>query len=198
LVQREACTHARDWIAAGLPIERVSVNVSAVEFNRKAFLDSVRNVLKDTGLEPWRLEIELTETAVMRDVMATSHVLEELSADGVRFAMDDFGTGYSSLNHLMLFPIDTLKIDKSFVQDVRSNANAATIVTAILQLGQSLGLEVIAEGIETADQLRFLAQRGCDAGQGYYFAPPITALEVPQHFKARGGAHARAIHQSKT
>jgi diguanylate cyclase (GGDEF)-like protein len=195
-VLREACTQARDWIAAGIPIERVSVNVSAVEFNRKAFLDSVRTVLKDTGLEPWRLEIELTETAVMRDVMATSHVLEELSADGVRFAMDDFGTGYSSLNHLMLFPIDTLKIDKSFVQDVRSNANAATIVTAILQLGQSLGLEVIAEGIETADQLRFLAHLGCDAGQGYYFAPPIAAHEVPQHFKARA-AHARPTHQSK-
>jgi EAL domain-containing protein (putative c-di-GMP-specific phosphodiesterase class I) len=124
--------------------------------------------------------------------------LEELSADGVRFAMDDFGSGYSSLNHLMLFPIDTLKIDKSFVQDVRSNANAATIVTAILQLGQSLGLEVIAEGIETADQLRFLAQRGCDAGQGYYFAPPVSALEVPQHFKARGAVHTRgAAQQSK-
>ena len=196
-VLREACTQAREWIAAGLPIERVSVNVSAVEFNRKAFLHSVRNVLKDTGLEPWRLEIELTETAVMRDVMATSHVLEELSADGVRFAMDDFGTGYSSLNHLMLFPIDTLKIDKSFVQDVRSNANAATIVTAILQLGQSLGMQVIAEGIETAEQLRFLAQRGCDAGQGYYFAPPVTAVEVPAHFKGRGSAHTPVI-QSKT
>ena len=161
-VLREACTQTCAWISEGLPIERVSVNVSAVEFNRKAFLDGVRNVLKDTGLEPWRLEIELTETAVMRDVTATSHVLEELSADGVRFAMDDFGTGYSSLNHLMLFPIDALKIDKSFVQDVRTNANAATIVTAIVQLGQSLELEVIAEGIETAEQFKFLALRGCD------------------------------------
>jgi diguanylate cyclase (GGDEF)-like protein/PAS domain S-box-containing protein len=184
-VLREACTQTRAWISGGLPIERVSVNVSAVEFNRKAFLDGVRNVLKDTGLEPWRLEIELTETAVMRDVMATSHVLEELSADGVRFAMDDFGTGYSSLNHLMLFPIDTLKIDKSFVQDVRTNANAATIVTAIVQLGQSLELEVIAEGIETAEQFKFLALRGCDAGQGYYFGPPVSATEVPKQFEGR-------------
>jgi diguanylate cyclase (GGDEF)-like protein/PAS domain S-box-containing protein len=184
-VLREACTQARDWIGAGLPIERVSVNVSAVEFNRKAFLDGVRTVLKETGLEPRRLEIELTETAVMRDVMATSHVLEELSADGVRFAMDDFGTGYSSLNHLMLFPIDTLKIDKSFVQDVLTNANAATIVTAIVQLGQSLELEVIAEGIETDEQLRFLALRGCDSGQGYYFGPPVSAIEVPKHFAPR-------------
>ncbi|MGC2031386.1 MAG: EAL domain-containing protein [Steroidobacteraceae bacterium] len=184
-VLREACTQARDWIGTGLPIERVSVNVSAVEFNRKAFLDGVRTVLKETGLEPRRLEIELTETAVMRDVMATSHVLEELSADGVRFAMDDFGTGYSSLNHLMLFPIDTLKIDKSFVQDVLTNANAATIVTAIVQLGQSLELEVIAEGIETDEQLRFLALRGCDSGQGYYFGPPVSAIEVPRHFEPR-------------
>ena len=184
-VLREACTQARAWIGAGLPIDRVSVNVSAVEFNRKAFLDGVRTVLKETGLEPRRLEIELTETAVMRDVMATSHVLEELSADGVRFAMDDFGTGYSSLNHLMLFPIDTLKIDKSFVQDVLTNANAATIVTAIAQLGQSLELEVIAEGIETDEQLRFLALRGCDSGQGYYFGPPVSAIEVPKHFEPR-------------
>jgi EAL domain-containing protein (putative c-di-GMP-specific phosphodiesterase class I) len=184
-VLREACTQAREWIGAGLPIERVSVNVSAVEFNRKAFLDGVRTVLKETGLEPRRLEIELTETAVMRDVMATSHVLEELSADGVRFAMDDFGTGYSSLNHLMLFPIDTLKIDKSFVQDVLTNANAATIVTAIVQLGKSLELEVIAEGIETDEQLRFLALRGCDSGQGYYFGPPVSAGEVPRHFETR-------------
>jgi EAL domain-containing protein (putative c-di-GMP-specific phosphodiesterase class I) len=148
-------------------------------------LDGVRSVLKETGLEPRRLEIELTETAVMRDVMATSHVLEELSADGVRFAMDDFGTGYSSLNHLMLFPIDTLKIDKSFVQDVLTNANAATIVSAIAQLGKSLDLEVIAEGIETDEQLRFLALRGCDSGQGYYFGPPVTAMEVPKHFEKR-------------
>jgi diguanylate cyclase (GGDEF)-like protein/PAS domain S-box-containing protein len=193
-VLREACTQARAWIGGGLPIERVSVNVSAVEFNRKAFLDSVRTVLKDTGLEPWRLEIELTETAVMRDVMATSHVLEELSADGVRFAMDDFGTGYSSLNHLMLFPIDTLKIDKSFVQDVRTNANAATIVTAIIQLGQSLELEVIAEGIETAEQLRFLASRGCSAGQGYYFGPPVSATDVPKHFERRWSGRDQTIH----
>jgi EAL domain-containing protein (putative c-di-GMP-specific phosphodiesterase class I) len=181
-VLREACTQVRAWLADGLPIDRVSVNVSAVEFNRKSFLDNVRAILKDTGLDPWRLEIELTETAVMRDVIATSLVLEELSAEGVRFAMDDFGTGYSSLNHLLLFPIDTLKIDKSFVQDVRSNANAATIVSAIIQLGRSLELEVIAEGIETAEQSGFLASRGCHAGQGYYFGPPVSAPEVPSLF----------------
>jgi diguanylate cyclase (GGDEF)-like protein len=191
-VLREACTQARAWISEGLPIERVSVNISAVEFNRKTFLNGVRSVLKETGLDPWRLEIELTETAVMRDVIATSHVLEELSAEGVRFAMDDFGTGYSSLNHLMLFPIDTLKIDRSFVQDVRSNANAATIVTAIVQLGQSLELEVIAEGIETAEQLRFLALRGCHAGQGYYFGAPVDAHALRNHFDPRRADHGRA------
>jgi diguanylate cyclase (GGDEF)-like protein/PAS domain S-box-containing protein len=181
-VLREACAQACAWIRAGLLIDRLSVNVSAVEFNGKAFLRHVRDILADTGLEPWRLEIELTETAVMRDVIATSQVLEELSAEGVRFAMDDFGTGYSSLNHLMLFPIDTLKIDKSFVQDVLSNANAATIVTAILQLGQSLELEVIAEGIETADHLRFLASRGCTTGQGYYLGAAAAADEVQGRF----------------
>ena len=182
-VLREACAQLRTWLDASLPIDRISVNVSALEFNRGGFLDNVRRVLKETGLDPWRLEIELTETAVMRDVIATSHVLEELSSDGVRFAMDDFGTGYSSLNHLMLFPIDTLKIDKSFVQDVRSNANAATIVTAIVQLGRSLELEVIAEGIETAEQLGFLASGGCLSGQGYFFGPPVSALAVPHLFE---------------
>jgi EAL domain-containing protein (putative c-di-GMP-specific phosphodiesterase class I) len=106
--------------------------------------------------------------------------------------MDDFGTGYSSLNHLMLFPIDTLKIDKSFVQDVRSNANAATIVTALVQLGQSLELEVIAEGIETAEQLRFLALRGCHAGQGFYFGAPVEAAELRSHFDPRRTDHGRA------
>ena len=182
-VLRKACTQLGTWLAEGLPIDRISVNVSALEFNRSTFLDNVRRVLRDTGLDPWRLEIELTETAVMRDVIATSHVLEELSGDGVRFAMDDFGTGYSSLNHLMLFPIDTLKIDKSFVQDVRSNANAATIVSAIVQLGRSLELEVIAEGIETAEQLGFLASGGCHSGQGYFFGPPVDAIDVPPLFE---------------
>ncbi|HEV7614280.1 MAG TPA: EAL domain-containing protein [Steroidobacteraceae bacterium] len=192
-VLHQACYQARAWIDEGLSVDRVSVNISALEFNCKTFSDSVRNVLKNTGLDPWRLELELTETAVMRDVIATSHVLAELSADGVRFAMDDFGTGYSSLNHLLLFPIDTLKIDKSFVQDVRSNANAATIVTAIVQLGQSLEMEVIAEGIETAEQLRFLAMRGCLAGQGYYFGPPVGADEVRKHLQPRRAGHGRAI-----
>lgn len=192
-VLRQACHQARTWIDEGLAIDRVSVNISALEFNCKTFSDNVRNVLKNTGLDPWRLELELTETAVMRDVIAASHVLAELSADGVRFAMDDFGTGYSSLNHLLLFPIDTLKIDKSFVQDVRSNANAATIVTAIVQLGQSLEMEVIAEGIETAEQLRFLAMRGCLAGQGYFFGPPVAADEVRRHLQPLRSGQDRAI-----
>lgn len=136
----------------------------------------------------------LTETAVMRDVIATSHVMEELSSDGMRFAMDDFGTGYSSLNHLMLFPIDTLNFDKSFVQDVRSNANAATIVTAIVQMGRSLELEVIAERIETAEQLRFLAAGGCHSGQGYFFGLPVSAIDVPPLFEpahALGGSRSQ-------
>jgi len=107
--------------------------------------------------------------------------------------MDDFGTGYSSLNHLLLFPIDTLKIDKSFVQDVRSNANAATIVNAIVQLGRSLELEVIAEGIETAEQLEFLASRGCHAGQGYYFGPPVSVHEVPRLFEPARTGHLREL-----
>jgi EAL domain-containing protein (putative c-di-GMP-specific phosphodiesterase class I) len=151
--------------------------VSAVEFNSRGFLDRVSTILDETGLEPHYLEIEITETAAMRDVAATSLVLEALRKRGVHFAMDDFGTGYSSLSNLMLFPIDTLKIDKSFVMDVKTNDDAATIVSAVISLGQSLRLRIVAEGIETVEQLSFLQSRACSEGQGYYFSKPIAAGE---------------------
>jgi diguanylate cyclase (GGDEF)-like protein/PAS domain S-box-containing protein len=174
-VLREACLQARTWVDLGLRFHHISVNVSALEFNNKRYLENVRLVLDDVGLEPQYLELELTETALMRDVTATSHVMEALGAQGVRFAMDDFGTGYSSLSHLLLFRMNTLKIDKSFVQDVLTNAHAATIVSAVISLGRSLDLQLIAEGVETAEQLNFLRSRGCNRGQGYYFSKPATA-----------------------
>jgi diguanylate cyclase (GGDEF)-like protein/PAS domain S-box-containing protein len=176
-VLREACLQARAWVQPGRPFNTISVNVSAREFNSRTFLDKVRAILDSSGMDPSHLEIELTETSVMRDVTATSHVLEALSTQGVRFAMDDFGTGYSSLNHLMLFPINTLKIDKCFVQDVLTNAHAANIVSAIVGLSHSLNLTVVGEGVESADQLRFLQTRGCDAAQGHYLYQPMTGQE---------------------
>ncbi|MEA3107094.1 MAG: hypothetical protein QOI88_1699 [Gammaproteobacteria bacterium] len=176
-VLRESCMQARAWIDAQLSFRKISVNVSAVEFNSRGFLDRVSTILDETGLEPHYLEIEITETAAMRDVAATSLVLEALRKRGVHFAMDDFGTGYSSLSNLMLFPIDTLKIDKSFVMDVKTNDDAATIVSAVISLGQSLRLRIVAEGIETVEQLSFLQSRACSEGQGYYFSKPIAAGE---------------------
>lgn len=176
-VLRAACRQARAWLDAKLPFQKMAVNVSAVEFNNEAFLSNVCAILEETGLEARFLEIELTETAVMRNVAATSRVLEALSRLGVRFAMDDFGTGYSSLTYLMRFPIDTLKIDRSFVQDIVANEDAATIVGAVINLGHSLDLHVVAEGVETAAQLDFLQARGCGGGQGFYFGSPARADE---------------------
>ncbi len=183
-VLREACRQARAWLDAKLPFQKIAVNISAAEFNNKAFLSNVCAILEETGLDPGFLEIELTETAVMRNVAATSHVLEALSRLGVRFAMDDFGTGYSSLTYLMRFPIDTLKIDRSFVQDIVANENAATIVSAVINLGHSLALHVVAEGVETAAQLDFLQARGCGGGQGFYFGSPAGADQFREILEA--------------
>ena len=174
-VLREACTQARAWIDAGLKFDQIAVNISAVEFRSKGFFEAVCAVLRETGLEPHYLELELTETVLMRNVESTSAVLQALSAMGVRLAVDDFGTGYSSLSYLRRFPIDTLKIDQSFVHDVTTNANDATIVSAVIAMGQSLKQRVVAEGVETSEQLAFLQTHRCSEGQGYYFSHPVLA-----------------------
>jgi len=193
-VLREACLQARSWLDLGLDLRQMSVNISAIEFNNKDFAGNVCAILDEVGLEPRYLEIELTETALMRDVTATSQVMEMLGQRGVRFAMDDFGTGYSSLSHLLLFRMNTLKIDRSFVQDVLTNAHAATIVTAVIGLGESLDLNLIAEGVETAEQARFLQSRGCGLAQGYYFCKPASAARVSALFKQRVAPAIRGAH----
>ena len=137
-VLREACRQARTWVDAGLKFDQIAVNISAVEFRSKGFFEAVCAVLRETGMEPHYLELELTETVLMRNVESTSAVLQALSAMGIRLAVDDFGTGYSTLSYLSRFPIDTLKIDQSFVYDVTNNANDATIVSAVIAMGQSL------------------------------------------------------------
>jgi EAL domain-containing protein (putative c-di-GMP-specific phosphodiesterase class I) len=159
----------------GLPFKQMAVNISAVEFRTKGFLAGVRDILRETGLEPRFLELELTETVLMRDATATSEVLQELSAMGIQLAIDDFGTGYSSLSYLRRFPIDTLKIDQSFVQDLATDAGNATIVSAVIAMGKSLKQRVIAEGVETRQQLEFLREQHCNGGQGYYFCRPLVA-----------------------
>jgi diguanylate cyclase (GGDEF)-like protein len=176
-VLRESCRQARAWQAAGLPEMRMAVNVSAVELRAKNFVAGVRAVLADTGMDPRWLELELTETALIDDASATSAVLQELKDMGLRIALDDFGTGYSSLSFLQRYPIDEVKIDRSFIRDVTTKADDASIVCAVIAMGQSLHVGVVAEGIETRTQLGFLRQQGCPVGQGYHFGRPVVAAE---------------------
>jgi diguanylate cyclase (GGDEF)-like protein/PAS domain S-box-containing protein len=176
-VLREACRQSRAWQDAGLPMVRVAINVSSVELRAADFVSSVINTLAETGVEAHSLELELTETFLMQEVNSTIATLRELRSIGVHLALDDFGTGYSSLSCLQRFPIDTLKIDQSFVRDLVSDADDANIVSAVIGMGNSLHLRVIAEGIETLEQLIFLQKHGCAAGQGFYFSPPVPAAD---------------------
>ena len=173
-VLREACLQAQAWIRAGLRPITIAVNTSALEFNATDFLENIRATLDDTGLEPRYLELELTESVLMRDAEFTDSVLHGLADLGIKLAIDDFGTGYSSLSYLRQFPIDTLKIDQSFVNRITSSPDDATIVSAVINMGKSLKLRVIAEGVETPEQRTFLLAQHCDEGQGYYFSHPIT------------------------
>jgi diguanylate cyclase (GGDEF)-like protein/PAS domain S-box-containing protein len=176
-VLSEACRQAKEWIDAGLPATPVALNVSSVEFRSEAFLDSLRAVLKDSGLNPCYLELELTESVLMQHAEASGSALSGLKSIGVRLAVDDFGTGYSSLSYLKRFPIDSLKIDQSFVNDIITDADNATIVTAVISMAKSLRQRVIAEGVEAEEQVAFLQAHACDEAQGYYFSKPVIAQE---------------------
>jgi diguanylate cyclase (GGDEF)-like protein/PAS domain S-box-containing protein len=174
-VLREACRQVQAWLDAGLHAVSVAVNISAVEFRHKNFLEGVALILKETALAPHYLELELTESVLMHDVEASTAILHALKAMGVKLAIDDFGTGYSSLSYLKRFPIDTLKIDQSFVHEIAGNADGASIVGAVIGMGQKLGQRVIAEGVETSEQLGFLRTQQCDEGQGFQFSHPLSA-----------------------
>jgi diguanylate cyclase (GGDEF)-like protein/PAS domain S-box-containing protein len=176
-VLREACRQTREWLDAGLPAVPVAVNISSLEFRSDKFLQGVRVVLKDTCLDPRYLELELTETVLMRHADAAASALGQLKAIGVRLAVDDFGTGYSSLSYLTRFPIDALKLDQSFVHDIIDSSDDAIVVSAVISMGKSLKHRVIAEGVETIEQLIFLQAHGCDEGQGYYFSRPVVAQQ---------------------
>ncbi len=174
-VLREACRQARAWQDAGLPPLPIAVNVSAVEFREKGFVESVRTILSETGLAARYLKLELTERVLMDDVESTASVLQELKIMGVHLAVDDFGTGYSSLSYLRQFPIDVLKIDQSFVQQITADPDDSTIVSAIINMGKSLKHLVVAEGIETQLQRAYLQALSCAEGQGYLFSRPLAA-----------------------
>ncbi len=177
-VLREACRQARAWDTDGLGKINVSVNLSAVQFNRRELARDIGSVLMATGLAPELLEVELTESIAMRNPQATIETLVELRAMGVRAAIDDFGTGYSSLSYLKRFPIDALKIDRSFVRDLVDDPDDANIARAIIGLAHNLRLRVVAEGVETPLQQQFLVQSGCDEIQGYLTGRPMAPDKV--------------------
>jgi EAL domain-containing protein (putative c-di-GMP-specific phosphodiesterase class I) len=178
-VLREACRQNKAWQDEGLPPARMSVNLSARQFQQRDIRVLVTSVLAETGLAPHYLEIELTESAIMHNGEDTVTTLSELAALGISIAIDDFGTGYSSLSYLKRFPVDRLKIDRSFVADIGSPGGNETITSAIIALAHSLELRVIAEGVETAAQLDFLVARDCDEMQGFFFSQPLPASEIP-------------------
>jgi diguanylate cyclase (GGDEF)-like protein/PAS domain S-box-containing protein len=171
----EACRQTREWLDSGFPAVPVAVNISSLEFRSEDFFEGVRVALENTHLDPQYLELELTETVLMRHADSAASALGKLKALGVRLAVDDFGTGYSSLSYLTRFPIDALKLDQSFVRDIIASTDDAIVVSAVISLGQSLNHRVIAEGVEKLEQLTYLQAHGCDEGQGYYFSRPVAA-----------------------
>ncbi len=174
-VMRSACLQTRQWQLEGLRDLRIAVNVSARQFRQKDFIDRILQILTDANLSPASLELELTETSIMENAESAAEILTEIRKLGVRVAIDDFGTGYSSLSYLKKFPVDTLKVDRSFVNGATTHKDDAALVTAIVTLAQDLRLKVVAEGIETEEELNFLRRLNCDEGQGYFFAKPQPA-----------------------
>jgi diguanylate cyclase (GGDEF)-like protein len=170
----EACRQAKEWQRAGLPAVRVAVNLSASQFRQKNLLATIREALSAAELDPSFLEVELTESAVMTDPEESVAILEQLSKMGVLVSVDDFGTGYSSMSYLRRFPIDKLKIDRGFISEIMTRPDDASIVRAIVSLAHSLRLKVVAEGVETGDQLDFLKSLGCDQYQGFHYSTAVT------------------------
>jgi EAL domain-containing protein (putative c-di-GMP-specific phosphodiesterase class I)/CheY-like chemotaxis protein len=179
-VLEAVCEQINAWKSQGIAPPPVAVNLSARQFSARDFGASVRRILNEHGVEPRLLELEITESSIMANAEEAARTLEELAALGVGLSIDDFGTGYSSLGYLKRFPLDGLKIDRSFVRDITHDGDDATITRAVISMAHSLGLKVIAEGVETEEQLAFLAEYGCDQVQGYYFARPLAPEECGQ------------------
>ncbi|MEN6585075.1 MAG: GGDEF domain-containing response regulator [Sulfuricella sp.] len=191
-VLRKACEQNRAWQQAGLPPITVAVNLSAIQFHQADLVPMVQRVLEQTGLAPRYLELEITENSAMHHEEAIIATLTELRAMGVSLAIDDFGTGYSSLSYLQRFPVNKLKIDRSFVSDIGEHANGGSLVKAIVSLAQNLGLRVIAEGVETMAQSGFLSSCGCEEVQGYLYGRPLSAEIIVSHMASQVLANATA------
>jgi diguanylate cyclase (GGDEF)-like protein/PAS domain S-box-containing protein len=200
-VLREACKQARAWLDAGLSLGGIAVNISSMEFRNEHFLESVFAALKDSGLDAKSLELEITETVLMKRAETAAAILKSLRAKGVRIAVDDFGTGYSSLSYLRKFPIDALKIDQSFVRQLTTIPDETAIATAIISLGRSLNLRVVAEGVETQPQLEFLQSQLCDEAQGYLFSRPVLAAQFAKLLKngvSRNAPSGKELQEAET
>ena len=183
-----ACRQMAEWLEEGLSLERVAVNISVRQFLAPDFVELVADTLRRHRLEPSRLELEITESLLMKDVERAIVTLGALKALGVELAIDDFGTGYSSLGYLKRFPIDRLKIDRIFVRDILSNSDDAAITRAVIAMAHSMKLGVVAEGVETEEQLRFLAHIDCEEVQGYHLSRPLPAIEVGPFVRAAARA----------
>ncbi|MGK0467210.1 EAL domain-containing protein [Clostridium sp.] len=177
-VLNEACRQSVEWLNAGYRFKSISINVSTVDMHQIDFLETVKGIFENTGINPNIVELEITETVLMESLETNIKILKELMNMGIRVALDDFGTGYSSLNYLMKIPISTLKIDKSFIDNITSNIQNESIIKNIIQMAHSMELKVVAEGVETANQLSILKEKECDYIQGYYYSKPLTVLDT--------------------
>jgi diguanylate cyclase (GGDEF)-like protein/PAS domain S-box-containing protein len=198
IVMRKACRQTFKWQKNYNPPLRVSVNLSVRQFQNKSIIGVVKSILQETGLSPSLLELEITESMVMTDMETAIETMSAFSKMGIQISIDDFGTGYSSLGYLKRFPINSLKIDRSFVRDIPGDSDSAAIASAIISMSKSLNLKVIAEGVETMEQLEFLRERGCDEMQGYLFSKPLPGDEFEKLLKDGRGLYRRAVPTDKT
>jgi EAL domain-containing protein (putative c-di-GMP-specific phosphodiesterase class I) len=181
-VLRSACTQTKAWLEQGLPITKIAVNVSVAQFLHSGFPALIEQIITETGLPPQFLELELTESALVKDHLSILAVLNSIKKIGVALAIDDFGTGYSSLSRLKDFPIDRLKIDQMFVRNLEGNPKNEAITSAVIALAETMGMKVTAEGVETLTQLNFLRARHCSEAQGMYLSKPLPAKQVGAFF----------------
>ena len=179
-VINEACRQIRDWSTRGLEQLSVAVNVSTLQFSREDFVESILAAVRSNGVNPQRLELEITESLLMRNIEEVTDSLRRLRNAGLKISIDDFGTGYSSLGYLNQFPVDTLKIDRSFVKDLHLSSDDAAICAAIIAMARELNLTTVAEGVELVEQLEFLQKQGCNLIQGFLFSKPLPAAELEE------------------
>ena len=182
-VLHTACKQNKAWQDAGLPPISIAVNVSARQFKEKNWVSRISHALLESGLDAHYLELEITESLIMQDAEQAVIMMKQIEQLGVQIAIDDFGTGYSSLSSLKNFPVARLKIDKSFVDEIANNEKDKSVASAVIMLGQKLNMRVIAEGVETDAQIKFLNQHNCDEMQGYHFSKPVSAKGVEQLLK---------------